>query len=454
MVGLSSGPSPSGASSAGRLGSHRSRSRTSAWAASASAPSFVPSSPSDRLSVGQTFGQTVVTGAPGLAHLARQVLHPGPQLVAPTHGVAGAAHRHRARRSTSAGSTPRRASAALTASGSSLARRMSIMVGPTVAFAAMPGHRLPRPRRALRRADGGGRFVARRRTRPGPGSARPERRRQDVNGRDPGGLPAADVGDGPRPRARSRPRPPGARDPDGGDAPARRGLPGDGGTAGAGALRPATTRTPRIPTRCSIWWVCGRWPARRGGACRAASSSGCRWPWPWWADPRSSSSTSPPPGSTPRGGWPYGEVISRAPRPGRRAWCSPPTSCPRPSAWPTRSSSSSGGRAVARGTVAELAAAGSATGGIRFERPVRRSTPRRWLAAARGRRRTTVTEERPGEYRSGGRGHGRRGWRRLAAWLDEHDLPLADLRAGRRSLEEAYLEAMKGAGGRGAPEPR
>ena len=40
--------------------------------------------------------------------------------------------------------------------------------------------------------------------------------------------------------------------------------------------------------------------APRGGGCPVASSSAWRWPWPWWAGPRCSSSTSPPPGSTPR----------------------------------------------------------------------------------------------------------------------------------------------------------
>ena len=127
---LSSGPAPSGASAAGRLGSHSRRSRTSAWAASASAPSgglLVAERPA---LVGQAGGQAVVAGAPGLGHLARQVLHPGPELVAPPDGVAGpgvgveqGVDLGRRRR-------PRRPRAAFTASGSSLARRMSIMAPP------------------------------------------------------------------------------------------------------------------------------------------------------------------------------------------------------------------------------------------------------------------------------------------------------------------------------------
>ena len=68
----------------------------------------------------------LVAGLPGLAHLARQLLDLGPQrLLARPGGPMG---RRRGRpASTSAGSTPRRARAAFTASGSSRTRRMSIM---------------------------------------------------------------------------------------------------------------------------------------------------------------------------------------------------------------------------------------------------------------------------------------------------------------------------------------
>ena len=61
-----------------------------------------------------------------------------------------------------------------------------------------------------------------------------------------------------------------------------------------------------------------------------------------------------------------------------------------------------------------------------------------------------VVEERPGEYSMVGTATAGR-VAAVAAWLDEHDLPLADLRAGGGSLEDAYLEAMKEVGGRGAP---
>jgi hypothetical protein len=53
-----------------------------------------------------------------------------------------------------------------------------------------------------------------------------------------------------------------------------------------------------------------------------------------------------------------------------------------------------------------------------------------------------LIEERPGRYAlAGGASAGRIA--ALAAWLDEHRLPLADLRTGGGSLEDAYLEAMK-----------
>ena len=57
-------------------------------------------------------------------------------------------------------------------------------------------------------------------------------------------------------------------------------------------------RRPRRPRRAARAGRAGRPPPHRPGAsCRAASSSACRWPWPWSADPRWRSSTSPPPAS-------------------------------------------------------------------------------------------------------------------------------------------------------------
>jgi ABC-2 type transport system ATP-binding protein len=99
-----------------------------------------------------------------------------------------------------------------------------------------------------------------------------------------------------------------------------------------------------------------------------------------------------------------------------------------------------GGRAVARGTVAELAATGAGPA-IRFGAPTGVDTTA--LAAAVGVAAGDVTEERPGQYAVKGDGSAGR-VAALAAWLDAQDLPLADLRTGAGSLEDAYLEAMKG----------
>jgi len=108
------------------------------------------------------------------------------------------------------------------------------------------------------------------------------------------------------------------------------------------------------------------------------------------------------------------------------------------------------GRAVARGTVAELAAAGG-EGGIRFEGPVALDVAA--LGAALGAEAGTVTEERPGEYRVAGAATATR-LALLAGWMKDRDLPLTELRAGRRSLEEIYLRVTRGEEEPGAPEHR
>jgi ABC-2 type transport system ATP-binding protein len=91
-----------------------------------------------------------------------------------------------------------------------------------------------------------------------------------------------------------------------------------------------------------------------------------------------------------------------------------------------------GGKVVAAGTPAELTAAGPGDD-IRFGAPAGIDVAA--LAAAVG---APVTEVSPGEYRvttapSPG------AVAALCAWLDEHDVPLADLRAGRRTLEDVFL---------------
>ena len=121
--------------------------------------------------------------------------------------------------------------------------------------------------------------------------------------------------------------------------------------------------------------------ARRGGrhrptaACRAASSSGSRSPWPSSAGRSSCSSTSRRPGSTrrpagPPGSWSRTCAATASPS------CSRRTSWTRPSAWPTRSWSSttagwsrwearaSSSAAGAQGTLSFRAAAGLDVAGL------------------------------------------------------------------------------------------
>ena len=90
------------------------------------------------------------------------------------------------------------------------------------------------------------------------------------------------------------------------------------------------------------------------------------------------------------------------------------------------------GRAVATGTPAELM---TAAGGheIRFRAPGGLDTVA--LAQAVG---APVTEEHPGEYRVDGDPSPAL-VAAVTQWLAAHDLPLADLRAGRQTLEDVFL---------------
>ena len=99
------------------------------------------------------------------------------------------------------------------------------------------------------------------------------------------------------------------------------------------------------------------------------------------------------------------------------------------------------GRAVARGTVAELAAAGG--GGIRFEAPPGLDTAS--LAAALGAAPHDVAEDRPGVYAVAGEASAAR-LAALAGWMDTHGVAVGELRAGTRSLEEVYLRVTAEAG--------
>ncbi len=88
------------------------------------------------------------------------------------------------------------------------------------------------------------------------------------------------------------------------------------------------------------------------------------------------------------------------------------------------------GRVVAAARPAELVRTGEE---IRFGAPARIDVAE--LGRALG---TTVSELSPGEYRVAAAATPAR-VAALTAWLAEHDLPLADLRAGRQTLEDAFL---------------
>lgn len=91
------------------------------------------------------------------------------------------------------------------------------------------------------------------------------------------------------------------------------------------------------------------------------------------------------------------------------------------------------GRIVAEGRPAELVTTGDE---IRFAAPAGIDLDA--LGAALG---AAVTEEAPGEYRAATPATPA-AVARLTAFLADHDLPLADLRAGRQSLEDVFLRLV------------
>jgi ABC-2 type transport system ATP-binding protein len=104
------------------------------------------------------------------------------------------------------------------------------------------------------------------------------------------------------------------------------------------------------------------------------------------------------------------------------------------------------GKVVAAGTPAELMTAGGGEE-IRFRAPPRLGTAA--LAAALG---VTVTEASPGEYVVVAPGTPAT-VAALTAWLAEQNLPLADLRAGRHTLEDTFLRLTDGTASAEAPPP-
>jgi ABC transporter DrrB family efflux protein len=97
------------------------------------------------------------------------------------------------------------------------------------------------------------------------------------------------------------------------------------------------------------------------------------------------------------------------------------------------------GREVAAGTVAELAARGG-EGGMRFDAPPGLDTSS--LARALEVETPQIREVSTGEYAVRATATPAR-LGALAAWLTEHELDLTELRAGRRSLEDVYLEVTR-----------
>jgi ABC-2 type transport system ATP-binding protein len=92
------------------------------------------------------------------------------------------------------------------------------------------------------------------------------------------------------------------------------------------------------------------------------------------------------------------------------------------------------GRLVAAGTVAELTRSSGADEHVRFRAPA--GLDRASLAAHLGG--AAVVETAPGDYTVAGAPTPQT-VAAITAWLADHDLPLADLRAGRQRLEDIYL---------------
>ena len=94
------------------------------------------------------------------------------------------------------------------------------------------------------------------------------------------------------------------------------------------------------------------------------------------------------------------------------------------------------GRLVAQGSVEDLTRTPEGEEQVRFRAPA--GLDRRSLAAHLGG--ADVTEAAPGEY-AVATAPTPAGVAAITAWLAEHDLPLADLRAGRQRLEDVYLRS-------------
>jgi ABC-2 type transport system ATP-binding protein len=106
------------------------------------------------------------------------------------------------------------------------------------------------------------------------------------------------------------------------------------------------------------------------------------------------------------------------------------------------------GRVVAEGTPASLRSGSGAGAGAEFRFGAPPGLAVRSLSRALGR--VPVVEERPGEYLVSAPPTPA-AVAALTAWLAERDLPLADLRAGRQSLEDVFLRLVQPSGDQNAP---
>ena len=285
--------------------------------------------------------------------------------------------------------------------------------------------------------------------RRGVRAARPERRGQDDDRRDPRGLP--------QPRRRRRCACSGStpwRDGAGAapahrrDAPGGRALPGRPAARGAPAVRRRTTTTPTTPSGCSTSSGSARSRARSCAGSRAASASASRSRSRSSAGPRSLFLDEPTAGMDPRARATTWELVRELRDRGHHRRAHHPRTWTRPSSSATasRSSTTAGSSRGARPPSSRT------VGGRRpavldraRARPSPRSPPRSASPADAVRRAPA------------GRVHRSRAAMTpalvadLAVWLRDKGYGLTELRTGGRPLEEVFLQLT--AGGRGVNRP-
>ena len=217
-----------------------------------------------------------------------------------------------------------------------------------------------------------------------------------------------------------------------GDAPGRWGVRRRPTRSRCSAWSPRSTPTPTIPSPCSSGSASPTGPRPSGAPSRAASSSGCRSPSPSSGGPRSCSSTSRRPASTrPAGCWSASSIADLRTAGARRGRHHPRPGGGREGRRPGGDHRPGPG---GRQRHARRADAHLGRGRDPLRRARRASTPpcsaRPWWPA--------VDEVAPGEYVVAAEPTPAN-INALTSWLAAHDVPLADLRAGRQSLEDVFL---------------